>query len=73
MAERGIPARHLMATVAAALAFDVPEDPESVELQELVGSLPAPQAVEKVTGLTPDHPLYPEVLDAFEQRSHRKI
>lgn len=73
LAERGIPARHLLATVAAALAFDVPEDPESVELQELLGSLPPPQAVEKVTGLTPDHPLYPEVLDAFEQRSHRKI
>jgi len=62
-----------LATVSAALAFDVSEDPESVELQELLGSLPAPEAVEKVTGLTPDHPLYPEVLAAFERQSHRKI
>jgi mannitol-1-phosphate 5-dehydrogenase len=73
LAERGITPHHLLATVSAALAFDVPEDPESVELQELLGSLPAPEAVEKVTGLTPDHPLYPEVLAAFERQSHRKI
>lgn len=73
LAERGIAPRHLLATVSAALAFDVPEDPESVELQELLASLPAAEAVEKVTGLTPDHPLYPDVLDAFKKRSHRMI
>src|SRR6476469_7215591 len=68
LVERGITPRPLLATVDAALRFDVPEDPESVELQELLGSLPAPEAVEKVTGLTPDHPLYPEVLAAFERQ-----
>lgn len=73
LAELGIPRHHLLATVDAALAFDVPEDPESVELQELLGSLPAAQVLEKVTGLTADHPLYPDVLAVFERRSHRKI
>jgi len=73
LAERGITPHHLLATVAAALAFDVPEDPESVELQELLRSVPPAEAAEKVTGLTPNDPLYAAVLAAFERGSHRKI
>ncbi|WP_420123003.1 mannitol-1-phosphate 5-dehydrogenase [Nakamurella sp.] len=73
LAEQGLGTDHLLATVDAALAFDVPEDPESAELQELLRSVPPAEAAEKVTGLTPDHPLYPAVLAAFERRSHRKI
>ena len=43
LAERGIRPQHLLATVDAALSFDVPEDPESVELQELLRTLPPPR------------------------------
>jgi hypothetical protein len=43
--------------VDAALSFDVPQDPESVELQHLLKTLPAAEATERITGLTPADPL----------------
>ncbi len=61
LAERGGNPQHLLATVGAALHFDVPEDPESVELQRLLRTLSPQEASERITGLTPDHVLYPEV------------
>ena len=39
LAETGIRPEYLLATVEAALSFDVPEDPESVELQQLLQTL----------------------------------
>ncbi len=65
LAERGATPQHLLATVGAALHFDVPEDPESVELQQLLRTLTPQQATERITGLTPDHPLYPQVRDVI--------
>jgi len=69
LAERGIRPQHLLDTVGAALAFDVPEDPESVELQELLKSLPPAELTERVTGLTPDHPLYADVLAVVRRKT----
>jgi hypothetical protein len=46
----------------------VPEDPESVELQQLLRSLPAAEATERITGLRPGEPLYADVLAVLERR-----
>jgi mannitol-1-phosphate 5-dehydrogenase len=68
LAERGIRPRHLLATVDAALSFDVPDDPESVELQRLLRTLSAAEATERICGLTPADPLYADVLAVLERR-----
>jgi mannitol-1-phosphate 5-dehydrogenase len=68
LAERGIRPQHLLATVEAALSFDVPDDPESVELQQLLATLPAAEATERICGLTPADPLYADVLAVLERR-----
>jgi mannitol-1-phosphate 5-dehydrogenase len=68
LAERGIRPEHLLATVDAALSFDVPDDPESVELQQLLKTLPAEAATERITGLKPADPLYADVLAVLARR-----
>jgi mannitol-1-phosphate 5-dehydrogenase len=68
LAERGVTPHHLLATVDAALRFDVPEDPESVQLQQLLRSVTPEEATERITGLVPDHPLYPDVLAVLKAR-----
>jgi mannitol-1-phosphate 5-dehydrogenase len=68
LAERGVRPRYLLATVDAALSFDVPDDPESVELQQLLRALSAADATERITGLRPGEPLYADVLAVLERR-----
>jgi mannitol-1-phosphate 5-dehydrogenase len=68
LAEQGVQPRHLLATVEAATRFDVPDDPESVELQELLRTLPAAEATERITGLTPADPLYDDVVAVLAGR-----
>jgi mannitol-1-phosphate 5-dehydrogenase len=62
LAERGIRPRHLLATVEAALSFDVPDDPESIELQRLLRALTAEEATGRICGLEPADPLYGDVV-----------
>jgi mannitol-1-phosphate 5-dehydrogenase len=62
LAERGTRPQHLLATVEAALSFDVPDDPQSVELQQLLRTLTAAEATERICGLTPADPLYDDVV-----------
>jgi mannitol-1-phosphate 5-dehydrogenase len=69
LAERGIRPQHLLATVAAATLFDVPEDQESVELQHLLRTLTAAEATERITGLQPADALYADVLAVMERRA----
>jgi mannitol-1-phosphate 5-dehydrogenase len=69
LAERGIRPQRLLATVEAALSFDVPDDPESVELQQLLRTLPAAEATERITGLKPADPLYADVLAVLARRA----
>jgi mannitol-1-phosphate 5-dehydrogenase len=68
LAERGVRPRHLLATVEAALAFDVPDDPESVELQRLLATLTAAEAAERICGLTPADALHADVLAVLARR-----
>lgn len=68
LASRGIRPQHLLATVEAAMSFDVPDDPESVELQNLLRTLTAAEATERITGLKPADPLYADVLAVLARR-----
>ena len=68
LAERGHRPEFLLATVDAALSFDVPEDPESVELKELLATLSPAEATTRITGLKPGEPLYDDVLDIVERK-----
>jgi mannitol-1-phosphate 5-dehydrogenase len=68
LAERGVRPQHLLATVDAALAFDVPDDPESVELQQLLRALTAEAAAERICGLKPSDRLYDDVVAVMARR-----
>jgi mannitol-1-phosphate 5-dehydrogenase len=68
LAERGHRPEFLLATVDAALSFDVPEDPESVELKELLATLSPAEATTRITGLNPGEPLYDDVLAIVERK-----
>ena len=62
LAERGLSSDALVRTMGVALTFDVPEDPQSVELQQLLSSVTAEEFVAQVTGLEVAHPLYSDVV-----------
>jgi mannitol-1-phosphate 5-dehydrogenase len=68
LAERGIRPQHLLATVEAALSFDVPDDPQSVELQQLLRTLTAAEVTERICGLTPADPLYDDVVAVMARK-----
>jgi mannitol-1-phosphate 5-dehydrogenase len=67
LAERGLPNAALVRAMGAALSFDVPDDPQSVEMLELLGSMSAHGFVLQVTGLEPSHPLFPAVFAAVQK------
>ena len=66
LAERGISSDALVRTMGAALRFAVPDDPQSVELDQLLTSIDADTFVRQVTGLDESHPLYAAVLGVVE-------
>ena len=57
LAERGLPFDALLRAVGAALRFDVPADPQSVELRELLATSSPEEFVRSVTGLDDRHSL----------------
>ncbi|MFT4210263.1 MAG: mannitol-1-phosphate 5-dehydrogenase [Microbacterium sp.] len=67
-AERGLSTAALVATVAAALEFSSPDDPEAVELQRLLHELDADAFTAQVTGLEAQHPLFAPVARAVAAR-----
>jgi mannitol-1-phosphate 5-dehydrogenase len=67
LAERGLSTAALVRAMGAALRFDVADDPQSVEMLELLASLSAHGFVLQVTGLEPSHPLFPEVVAEVEK------
>ncbi|GGK99308.1 hypothetical protein GCM10007382_19310 [Salinibacterium xinjiangense] len=69
LAEHGLEAWSLPNAVGAAPRFDVEEDAGSVELQVMLRSRAAADALaESVTGLEPTHPLFPHVVEVIELR-----
>lgn len=71
LAERGMGRTALLDAVGAGLRFDPADDPEAVELQALLAGASAADVVEKVTGITPGHPLYDDLLAVVESRQAR--
>lgn len=72
LAERGLPAWNLLNAVGAALRFDVAEDVESAELQALLaGGSSADELAAEITGLAPDHPLFPHIVEVIQLRLNR--
>jgi mannitol-1-phosphate 5-dehydrogenase len=67
LAERGIVPEALLGAIAAALRFNDPADAEAAELAQIVASSTAAEATEKVTGLTPGHPLFAAVEALVEE------
>ncbi|BDV29998.1 mannitol-1-phosphate 5-dehydrogenase [Microbacterium terricola] len=67
-AERGLPVDALVAAMGAALAFDDPEDPQSVDLQRLLREQDAAAFTAEVTGLEPEHPLFGRIEAVVAQR-----
>ncbi len=72
LTEQGVHPHALVRAMGAALRFDVPTDPESVELQELLGTLDAEDFTERVTGVDRSSALFgwiaEEVDDAQRER-----
>jgi mannitol-1-phosphate 5-dehydrogenase len=69
LAELGLPAWDLLNAVGAALRFDVADDTESVELQQLLASgASAEELVTTITGLETGHPLFPHVVEVVQLR-----
>lgn len=66
LAELGTTPTGLLAAVGAALQFRVDDDPESVELAEVLASHTAAEVVETVMGIGPAHPLYAPLLAVVE-------
>jgi mannitol-1-phosphate 5-dehydrogenase len=69
LAERGLPRDALLRSIADALRFDVPEDPESVELQRILRDEEPDGAVTVLTGIEPNHPLFDDLLPLFRSAS----
>ena len=56
---------HLVYGAAAALRFDCPEDPQSVELQEKIRAEGVEKALEAYTGLKPEEELFGKILAVY--------
>ncbi|MBF0816219.1 mannitol-1-phosphate 5-dehydrogenase [Microbacterium paludicola] len=65
--ERDLPVDGLLAAVGALLAFDDPEDEQSVDLQRLLRELDAAAFTAQVTGLEPEHPLFARIAQVVER------
>ncbi len=66
--ERGLPVDALVAAMAAGLEFQDAEDAQAVELQRLLRELDAPGFTAEVTGLSPEHPLFPRIVEIVAAR-----
>jgi len=64
--ELGIAVPHLAKAMAAALRFDVPDDPEAAELRQALRDTDVHAVLEKYTGLPKEHPIHKQAADAYE-------
>ncbi|GAA3030460.1 mannitol-1-phosphate 5-dehydrogenase [Microbacterium dextranolyticum] len=67
-AERGLSTTALVAAMGAALAFDEPDDAQSVDLQQRLRTEDAAAFTTSVTGLEPGHPLFAAVEEIVRRR-----
>ncbi|AHM67412.1 mannitol-1-phosphate 5-dehydrogenase [Paenibacillus polymyxa] len=64
--EYGIPTKHLALGMAAACKFDITEDPEAVELQQMIRSQGVSVALTRYTSIPADDPLHRQVLEQYD-------
>ena len=64
-ASYGLPVDHLIFGAAAALGFDCPDDPQSVELQKELRSQGPAAVLAACSGLTAENPLTGRILDVY--------
>ena len=64
-ASYNLPVDHLIFGAAAALRFDCPDDPQSVEMLEKIRKENAAAALKQYSGLQPDDPLFTRILDVY--------
>ena len=67
LAERGIVPEALLGAISAALRFNDTADAEAVDLAQILASATAEEATAKITGLAPEHPLFPAVSGLVEE------
>jgi len=61
----GLPYDNLIVSIAAALHFNNPDDPQSVELQANIAKEGLEASIVKYTGIEPTDPLIKEITDAY--------
>lgn len=66
LAEKGTTPVALLEAIGAALRFKSDDDAEVAELAAILGANSASDATEKITGLAPEHPLFPAVRDLID-------
>lgn len=66
--ERGLPVDALVDAMAAALEFSDSEDAQAVDLQRLLRELDADTVTAQVTGLAPEHALFPRIREIVAHR-----
>ncbi|MGN9167286.1 mannitol-1-phosphate 5-dehydrogenase [Paenibacillus polymyxa] len=64
--EYGIPTDHLALGMAAACKFDITEDPEAVELQQVIRSQGVSVALTRYTSIPADDPLHRQVVEQYD-------
>jgi mannitol-1-phosphate 5-dehydrogenase len=64
IAEQGTRPAALLEAIGAVLAFDVPEDDQSVDLQRMLQDKTPDAFVQDVCGLEPSHPLFTDLVNA---------
>ncbi|MEB4783014.1 mannitol-1-phosphate 5-dehydrogenase [Paenibacillus jamilae] len=64
--EYGIPTDHLALGMAAACKFDITEDPEAVELQQVIRTQGVSEALTRYTSIPADDPLHRQVLEQYD-------
>jgi mannitol-1-phosphate 5-dehydrogenase len=63
----GLPYDKLLLSIGAALHFNNPEDPQSVEMIKNISELGLSAAVTKFTGITAEEPVHGEILAAYDK------
>jgi Mannitol-1-phosphate/altronate dehydrogenases len=65
LAESGVVPVALLEAIGAVLRFDATGDPQARDLADQLRTLPAALAVERITGVTDEHPLFEPLRDVF--------
>ncbi|KQX07918.1 MULTISPECIES: mannitol-1-phosphate 5-dehydrogenase [unclassified Leifsonia] len=69
LAERGLPTSALVEAIGAALAFDDPDDEQSVQMHALLAAAESPdEFVESVMGIDSGHPLFQDLREIVAAR-----